>query len=172
MRNALARTVAAIDAVNDAIGRAVAWLSAVLVSVTGLVVALRYGFGIGQVALQESMSYLHAALFLLAAAYTLHADGHVRVDIFYRGWNEARRRWVDLLGSLLLLLPFSVFLFASSFGYVADSWARGETSPEAGGLPFVYLLKSLILVVAVQLAAAALARAGQAALALLDPEGS
>lgn len=166
MRQGLARTVAAIDAVNNAVGRGVAWLTAAMVALTCVVVLLRYGFGIGATAAGEAVTYMHAAVFMLAAAYTLNGDGHVRVDIFYRDWSARTRAWVDLLGSLLLMLPVAVFLFAASFGYVADSWAQLETSPQPDGLPFVYLLKTLILVMAVQLAATALARALEAGLAL------
>lgn len=166
MSRLLTRTVAAIDAANNAVGRAVAWLTAVMVALTCLVVALRYGFGIGITALQETVTYLHAAVFMLAAAATLNGDDHVRVDIFYRRWPARTQHWVNLLGSLLLLLPVAVFLFVAGFGYVADSWAQLETSPQPDGLPFVYLLKTLILLMAVQLAAAAVARALEAGLEL------
>jgi len=165
-RGWLRTAVRAIDAVNNAVGRGVAWLTALMVLGYCVVVTLRYGFGIGWVALQESVTYMHAAVFMLAAAYTLNDNGHVRVDIFYRSWPERRRQWVELIGSLVLLLPMAVFLFAVSLGYVADSWARLERSPEPGGLPFVYLLKSLMLVMAVQLGAAGLSRAGKAVLRL------
>lgn len=166
MTRALARVVRTIDAANNAIGRGVAWLTALMVAATCVVVLLRYGFGIGATALQEGVTYMHAAVFLLAAAYTLNVDGHVRVDIFYGRWSRRAQHWLNLAGSLGLLLPFAAFLFAASLGYVADSWARLETSPQPDGLPFVYLLKSLMLVAAVQLAAAASARALGAALAL------
>lgn len=165
-QRALRGAAAAIDAFNDAIGRGVAWLVLGMVAGYALVVVLRYGFAIGSIALQESVTYMHALVFLLAAAHTLNVDEHVRVDIFYRKWSARRRAWVDLAGSLLLLLPFSLFLFAMSWGYVVDSWQRLEASPAPGGLPFVYLLKTLILVAAAQLALAALARAADNALAL------
>ncbi|MDT0618893.1 TRAP transporter small permease subunit [Salinisphaera sp. P385] len=156
----LTRLVAGIDAVNNAIGRGVAWLTLVMVLADALVVGLRYGFGIGWTGLQESVTYMHAAVFLLAAAYALNRDDHVRVDIFQRQWSPRRRALVDLLGSLCLLLPVAVVLAALSVDYVTDAWQRLETSAQPGGLPFVYLLKTLILVVAAQLASAALARAG------------
>lgn len=157
-----------IDRINNGAGRAVAWLTAGMVLGYCVVVALRYGFGIGFIGLQEAVTYMHAAVFMLAAAYTLNSDGHVRVDIFYRKWSPRRQAWVNLLGSLLLLLPVALFIFAASLGYVTDSWSRGEVSPEAGGLPIVYLLKTLILVMAAQLILAALARAGAAWLQLAE----
>jgi TRAP-type mannitol/chloroaromatic compound transport system permease small subunit len=118
----------------------------VLVSV--FVVVMRYAFDMGWIWLQESITYMHAALFLVGAAYTLKHDGHVRVDIFYRGFSPRKRAWVDLLGSLFLLLPVCLFIFSVSLDYVLQSWSLYEGSREAGGLDGVYLLKSLILVMA------------------------
>jgi len=164
----LRRACDAIDRLNNVVGRCAAWLTAFMVLGYCVVVLLRYGFGIGLIGLQEAVTYMHAAVFMLAAAYTLNQDGHVRVDIFYRSWPARRQAWVNLLGSLCLLLPVAVFIFVASWSYVADAWARGEVSSEAGGLPFVYLLKTLILVMAVQLMLAALARAGDAALQLAE----
>ena len=94
--------------------------------------------------MQESILYLHAALFLLGAAYTLKKDGHVRVDIFYRDFTAKRKALVDLLGSLFLLLPVCSFLLWASWGYVTKAWSIQEGSQEAGGLPYIYLLKTLI----------------------------
>lgn len=115
------------------------------------IVVLRYGFAFGSIAAQELVIYGHAMVFLLAAAATLGQDGHVRVDIFYRNWSPARRGLVDFIGTLFLLLPVMVFVGWACWGYVADAWSRQEVSAEAGGLPFVYLLKSLILVFVLQM---------------------
>ncbi|MDH3948210.1 MAG: TRAP transporter small permease subunit [Gammaproteobacteria bacterium] len=131
--------------VNEWIGRGVAWLTLLMVVITFTVVVLRYGFDMGSIALQESIIYLHALNFMLGAAFTLKHDAHVRVDIFYQKMEPRGRAWVDLLGTLLLLMPVCGFIFWSSWGYVADAWAVGETSGEAGGLPFVYLLKTILL---------------------------
>lgn len=155
-----------LRAANDFLGRTVAWLTVAMVAGVVGVVVLRYAFGIGAAALQETVLYLHALVFLAAAGHTLHADGHVRVDILYRRWRARTRAVVDLLGALCLLLPLAIFVFAASFGYVSASWSRLETSPSPDGLPFVYLLKSVILLAAVQLAAAALVQAGDAVHAL------
>jgi TRAP-type mannitol/chloroaromatic compound transport system permease small subunit len=135
-----------LDLVNGWVGRAIAWLALAMVLVTFLVVVLRYGFDSGSIALQESVTYMHATLFMLGAAYTLQRDGHVRVDIFYRRFSRRGRAWVDLLGTLGLLIPVALFILASSWGYVAESWAVHEGSREAGGLPYVYLLKTLMVV--------------------------
>jgi TRAP-type mannitol/chloroaromatic compound transport system permease small subunit len=134
-----------LELVNEWIGRGVAWLTLLMVIITFTVVVLRYGFDMGSIALQESIIYLHALNFMLGAAFTLKHDAHVRVDIFYQQMGPRDRAWVDLLGTLLLLMPVCGFIFWSSWGYVADAWAVGETSGEAGGLPFVYLLKTILL---------------------------
>jgi TRAP-type mannitol/chloroaromatic compound transport system permease small subunit len=106
----------------------------------------RYWFEMGSVRLQESITYMHAAVLLLAAAYTLAAGGHVRVDIFYSKMTPIGKARVDLIGTLLLLMPFSFFLMAYSWDYVALSWQIRESSQEAGGLPFPFptLMKSFI----------------------------
>jgi TRAP-type mannitol/chloroaromatic compound transport system permease small subunit len=132
-------------------GRILAWLSLLMVLVTFLVVVLRYAFDLGWIAMQESVTYMHASLFMLAAAYTLQQGGHVRVDILYQRLSPRGRAWVDLLGTLLLLIPVCVFLVWSGWDYVAGSWSVQEGSREAGGIPAVYLLKSLILALPVLL---------------------
>ncbi len=83
-------------------------------------------------------------VFLLGAAYTLKHDGHVRVDVFYRGMRQRRRALVDALGVVLLLLPTCGFILVISLPYVAESWRLLEGSREPGGLPGVFLLKTLI----------------------------
>jgi TRAP-type mannitol/chloroaromatic compound transport system permease small subunit len=136
------------DQVTEVLGRAVSWLSLLMVLVTFLVVVLRYAFDLGWIWLQESVTYMHAALFLIGAAYTLKHEGHVRVDIFYSRFSQRARAWVDLFGSLLLLMPVCLFIFYISWDYVAQSWQLHEGSQEAGGLEGVFLLKGLILVMA------------------------
>ncbi len=133
-----------LDRIAEYTGRSAAWLALALVLVTFSVVVLRYLFAFGSIALQESVLYLHASLFLLGAAYTLKADAHVRVDIFYRRLPPSRRALIDLLGALLLLLPVCAFILWISWDYVATAWALREGSAETGGLPYVYLLKTLI----------------------------
>lgn len=141
----------AIDALNHRIGRSVMWLTLALVLVQTVIVVLRYVFGEGRVYLQESMLYMNGMLFLLAAGYTLLRDGHVRVDIFYRPATPRTKAIVDVAGAYLFLFPSVILLFAVSFPYVRQSWRVGEASREAAGIPFVYGLKSLILVFCVLL---------------------
>lgn len=143
---ALLRLADWLDWVNRSIGLLVAWLALAMVLVTFVVVVLRYVFDSGSIALQESVTYMYAILFMLGAAYTLQQNGHVRVDILYQRFSPRGRAWVDLLGTLFLLTPVSVFLLISSWGYVADAWSIREGSREAGGIPGVWLLKSLLVV--------------------------
>lgn len=150
-------------------GHAVAWLTLAMTVLMVLVVALRYGFGIGEIALQESVMYLHGALFMLGAAYTLARDEHVRVDIFYQHFSPRRRALVDLVGTLLLLVPVCMLILVTSWGYVLDSWHSLEGSADAGGLPFRYLLKTLLLIMPVLLLLQGVAEATRAALRLRSP---
>ncbi len=96
-------------------GKLIAWLTLIMVLLSFLIVLLRYGFNIGSIALQESILYLHATVFMLGAAYTLKADGHVRVDIFYQKMSLKNKAKVDFFGSLILLLPVSIFIFLYLF---------------------------------------------------------
>ena len=148
-----------IDRLNSWIGRAAAWLCLAVVAIQFAVVVLRYVFGVGSIWLQESILYSHAALFLLAAAWTLKNDGHVRVDIFYSTASPRTRAKVDLLGALLLLIPFAGAILYFSWPYVARSWSILEGSREASGLPFVFLLKTLIPVFAAMLILQGIAQA-------------
>jgi TRAP-type mannitol/chloroaromatic compound transport system permease small subunit len=150
---------AAIDRFNTAVGRAASWCALAIVLIGFAVVQMRYVLGLGSIWLQESILYAHAALFLLAAAWTLKEGGHVRVDVFYASASPRVKAWIDLLGAALLLLPFCVAIIYFSLPYVARSWAIFESSRESSGLPLVYLLKSLIPVFAVMLAAQGLSQA-------------
>ena len=140
-----------LDNFAEKTGRLIAWLTVAIVLVTFTVVVLRYLFNTGSIALQESITYLHATLFMLGAAWTLKQDGHVRVDIFYSKQTPRTRAWTDLLGTLLLLFPVCGFILFSSLDYVAASWSVQEGSQEAGGLDAVFLLKTAIPVMAVLL---------------------
>jgi len=160
------RIITGIDTLNTWIGQTVAWLTLAMVLVTFLVVVLRYGFNMGWIALQESIFFMHAIVFLLGAAYTLKRDGHVRVDIFYRDMRPQTQAWVNLLGALLLLMPTCGFIFWVSWFYVAESWAVQEGSREAGGLPGVFLLKTTILIMAAQLLLQGIAQALRSVLTL------
>lgn len=149
-----------VDGFIQACAMAIRWLSLLMVVLTCLIVALRYGSSVPFIAyisqelldltmLQELVMYCHGALFMLGAAFTLQQDAHVRVDIFYRTWGVARKNKVNSLGIVFLAIPFCVFTFFISWDLVIDSWKVLETSQEPGGLPFVYLFKTLLLVMPV-----------------------
>ena len=154
-----ARLARLLDAVSAATGRAVAWLTLFMVFAAIAVVVLRYGFGLGLIWLQESVTWMHAAVFMLGAAWTLREGGHVRVDIFYRDMSPRRQALVDLTGTVFLLLPTCAYLLFESLPYVANSWRVLERSREAGGLPALYLLKSVIPLMAGLLAVQGVAEA-------------
>ena len=139
------KAIAVIDHITEFIGKIITWLMLVMVIVSFAIVVLRYGFNIGWIAMQESVLYMHGFIFMLGAAYTLKADGHVRVDIFYQKFSQKQQALVNIFGTLFLLLPVCGFIFYISFSYVQMSWHIMEQSPEAGGLPFVYISKSFIL---------------------------
>ncbi len=137
---------ARLKRISEWTGHAVAWVMIPMVVVQFAVVVLRYRYGLGWIWMQESILWMHAAVFLLASAYTLKRDEHVRVDIFYSRLDSRGRAWVNVGGALILLLPMMIFLVVVSWDYVYTSWSIREGSREAGGLPypFVPLLKSLI----------------------------
>ncbi len=142
----LVRFVGGVDALNESIGRGVAWLTLAMVMIAFVVVIMRYVFSFGFVWLQESYVWLHGVVFMVGAGYTLLHDGHVRVDIFYRPADPRHKAWVNLLGVLLLLLPMILLVFFVSYDYVLKSWQILEESREAGGLPGLFLLKSVLWV--------------------------
>lgn len=162
-----ARRIAALhDRLEDLLGGLLALLAAVLVLLVAGVVALRYGFGMGSVALQELGQHLHAAIFMLGAGLALRRDRHVRVDLLYGRLGARARLRLDAFACLGVVLPFSVFAFAVSLDYVTASFAIGEGSREPGGLPALWLVKGLIPAFAVLLGLRAVAQ-GLRALAAL-----
>ena len=125
-----------------------------MVLVAFLIVVLRKFFDSGFIWMQESLIWMHAAVFMLGAAYTLQMEEHVRVDIFYREMSDRRRAWVNLLGVLLFVFPLCIFLISTAFGYAGASWRLHEISLNAGGLPYpaIPLLKTLLIIMPVAVA--------------------
>ena len=148
-----------IDRFNGAVGRGATWLALIVVLLQFSVVVLRYMFGAGSIWLSESIVYGHAAMLMLAAAWTLKEGGHVRVDVFYEDASPRTKAWINLLGSLLLLVPFMAVLLWFALPYVARSWTILERSRETSGIPAVFLLKTLIPVFAVMMALQGIAQA-------------
>ena len=143
-----------LDRTSIVVGRAAAWLTLFMVIVTFVVVVMRYIFDAGLIWVQESVVWMHAAVFMLGAAYTLQDEGHVRVDVFYRKMSARGRAWVDLTGVIIFLLPLCLFLAWNSFDFVTHSWSMRETSRESGGLPYplVPMLKSIVLLMPIAVA--------------------
>lgn len=133
-----------LDRVNRAVGAAVRWLALALVLVQFGIVILRYVYGISFIFLNETVLYLHAALFMLAAGYTLLVDAHVRVDIFYGLLDRRGRARIDVFGVLLFLFPSMLMVAWFSFPSVHNSWRIMEGAISVGGIPASFLLKSLI----------------------------
>jgi TRAP-type mannitol/chloroaromatic compound transport system permease small subunit len=166
MLNLLARLSRWLDLLSEWTGRMVSWLTLAMVLVTLTIVVLRYAFDLGWISMQELVTYLHATVFLLGAAYTLKHDGHVRVDILYRKFKPATRAWIDLFGTLLLLIPVCLYILYISWDYVAVSWALREGSQEAGGLDGVFILKTTIPLMAILLLLQGLSQMMQSVLLL------
>lgn len=138
------RLAGAIDTLNRGVARVVRWFALAMVLIQFGIVIVRYVFGVNSIWVQESVLYLHAALFMLAAGYTLLVDRHVRVDIFYAKAAPATRRRIDIAGHLVLLLPAMAALAWWSWPSVRNSWSILEGPISVGGIEAVFLLKSLI----------------------------
>lgn len=154
------------DRVENLLAALLASLASVLVLLVFAVVVLRYGFGLGSVALQELAQHLHAAIFMLGMSLALRRGRHVRVDLLYATVAQRARLWLDAFACLIVVLPFSVFVFLVSLDYVAASFAIGEGSREPGGLPALWLVKGLIPASALLLGLRALAEGVRALAAL------
>ena len=133
-------------------GKTVAWLTLIMVLVQLLIVLMRYVFSMGSIALQESVWYMHGIIFMVAAGATYLADEHVRIDVFYDAASKKFRAWVNLLGIVFFVFPLSFAMVYLSWGYVLNAWAIREGSIELTGLPYIYLLKTVIWVFAFVLA--------------------
>lgn len=146
--------VRAIDSINEWIGKGIAWLTLLLVLITVYDVTMRYIFHAGSVAMVDAEIHLFAMNFLLAAGWTFLNNGHVRVDLVYIRLSRKKKAWIDLLGSLLLCIPYCILVIWAALPFVLDSWSVWECSPDPGGLPARYVLKTCIplafLLIAIQ----------------------
>jgi len=133
-----------VDGISDRIGQLVGWMTTLMVLIVFYDTVMRYAFNKGNVALQELEWHLFAIVFLIGAAYTLKESGHVRVDIVYVSLSEKTKAWIDFLGIFVFLIPFSAMVIFSTKGFIMNSWAIREISPDPGGLPARYILKSMI----------------------------
>lgn len=133
-----------LDSINRTVGRAARWLAILMVLVQFGVVLLRYVFGVSSIAVNESVLYMHASLFMLGAGYTLLVDDHVRVDIFQAKASTRGKALIDVLGHVVLLVPSMLALLWWSWPSVRNAWAIQEGPISVGGIPAVFMLKSLI----------------------------
>ncbi|MEM6642458.1 MAG: TRAP transporter small permease subunit [Bacteroidota bacterium] len=133
-----------LDQIVSTVGKIISWSSFIMVIVIVVDVTLRYIFSWTSAASFELEWHLFAAIFLLGAAWTLQEDKHVRVDVFYHSYSERKKAWVNLLGTFILLLPFCGVGFWKSLPFVYSSFQLSETSPQPGGLPARFIIKSAI----------------------------
>ncbi len=167
---AIAKLSPPFEAIIRITSRTVMWLLLGMALVQFGVVVLRYVFGINYIFMQESITYMHGAVFLLASGYALLTNDHVRVDIFYSGASEKRKALIDLLGTYLFLFPICLLLLWTASPYVSSSWSVLERSTETSGIQGVYILKSFIPAFAVLLAMAGFSIAARAAETIRDRE--
>ena len=135
-----------LEQFSERTGKLVSWLVLVMVLLVSYDVAMRYFFQSGSVALQEMEWHLFSLIFLIGAAYTLNHDDHVRLDLFYKSkfMDDQRRAWVDLFGSIFLLMPFCILIISTAWPFVVQSYIHLEGSPDPGGLPYRWILKASI----------------------------
>ncbi len=135
-----------LEQFSECTGMLVSWLVLVMVLLVSYDVAMRYFFQSGSVALQEMEWHLFSLIFLIGAAYTLKHDDHVRLDLFYKSkfMDDRRRAWIDLFGSIFLLIPFCILIILSAWPFVYQSYIHLEGSPDPGGLPYRWILKASI----------------------------
>ena len=140
----LRKFVTVVDNLNEKVGKGVSWLTAILVLVVCFDVFTRYVLNKSSIAVPEMEWHLFAVIFLIGAAYTLKHDRHVRVDVLYLKFSAKTKAWINLLGSLIFLIPLTIVVIISSKNFVLNSFRVNETSPDPGGLPARYLLKAAI----------------------------
>jgi len=146
----LTRLVQFIDRFNEKLGRTLSWLTLVII-LLGSYNALTGYIGhfakrsLSSNAILELQWYCFSLIFLLGAAYGLKHDVHVRVDVFFSRTSDRVRAWINLVGTIIFLIPFCIFMIWTSWPSVRNSWAIHEMSPDPGGLPR-YPIKTALLV--------------------------
>ena len=135
-----------LEQFSECTGKMVSWLVLAMVLLVSYDVIMRYFFQSGSVALQEMEWHLFSLIFLIGAAYTLKHDDHVRLDLFYKSkfMDDGRRAWIDLFGSIFLLIPFCILIISTAWPFVVQSYIHLEGSPDPGGLPYRWILKASI----------------------------
>ncbi|WKN33228.1 TRAP transporter small permease subunit [Porifericola rhodea] len=170
MRKTLEKASSYIDRLNEAIGKGVSWLNTVLVLLICYDVAARYLFNTSSSGIVELEWHIFSFIFLLGAAYALKHDRHVRVDVFYQNFSPKKQAWVNLLGTLLFLIPFCVITIQTSLKFTANAYTIQEGSPDPGGLPFRFIVKGAIPIGFTLLLLQAISLAIQSLLTLTEPK--
>lgn len=170
MHERIEKTAALLDWVNRISGGAIRWLAAIMVLVQFIIVVLRYVFGISDIALSESVLYMHGFLFMIGAGYTFLHDGHVRVDFFYQTASPRTRDMIDLFGAVFLVIPSMMVFLWFTWPFIRSSWRILEGPQSVGGIPALFLLKSLIPAFCILLAVQALAHGLRSFGRLIFPE--
>ena len=142
----ITKVVLALDGASELFGKIASWLTSVLMLLIIGDVVLRYLFNVSHVWVTELEWHIFALIFLLGAAYTLRHDAHVRVDLFYAGFSEKKKAFINLLGVCLFLIPWCLVVIRASIRYATNSYLIQETSPDPGGLPALWIIKSMIVV--------------------------
>lgn len=166
MEAVLNTLVNTINQINERVGRAVSWLTTILVLIICVDVIFRYLFNSTSVWIGELEWHLFALIFLLGAGYALKHDKHVRVDVFYANFSERDKAWVNLVGAVVFLLPWCVLIILYAYDYALDSFLIGEESPDPGGLPARYVIKFAIVAGIFLLLLQAIAQASESLLVL------
>ena len=142
--NILKKYIKIVDSLNERIGNGIAWLTLVLVLIVCFDVITRYVFKSSSVGVQELEWHIFAIIFLMGAAYTLKHEKHVRVDIIFSRLSERKKAVINIAGTIIFLIPFSLLIIFSSFDFVWNSFLIGESSPDPGGLPARFVLKAVL----------------------------
>ena len=132
-------------------GALLGWVTLSMILFSFVTVVSRNVFNVVWIPVQELAIYCHATALMLGMVYAWHHDKHVRVDVFYQNYSPLKKQRVNFWGTLLLMVPMLGFVLWSSYQYVLDSWLRLEGSGETGGLPLMFLFKSLLLLMPISM---------------------
>lgn len=138
--------IRSLDRITDVLGYLVASLTVLMVAVVFYNVIMRYLFSVGSVAMQELEWHFFSAAFMLGMSYTLKYDAHVRVDIFYNEMSIKRRALINVFGAFLFIFPVAIVIVLAGFNFFHESYSIGERSGDPGGLPYVWIIKSVIMI--------------------------
>lgn len=157
-----------LDSLNERIGQLISWFTALLVVLICIDVLMRYLFNFSLIWMGELEIYFFALCFLLGSGYAFKHDKHVRVDLFYSKFSAKGKARVNLIGGLLFLIPWTLIVIIVASRYAYFSFIIGESSPQVGGLPALYILKFSIVVGFVLLLLQGIASVSKSLLVLLD----